>query len=184
MKSSFVLFCLFLARSTNSFDAQQALSYAVRQYSILANSLEKDDQFISNGDDNNLEWVKSTNSMAWTVGFYAGSLWKLYKLTNDNYWKEQALHKQELVKHRQFDENTHDVGFVIMSTFGNGLEITGDKSYEPIIVQTANTLATRFHCKCCHSLLLKKECILIFGNALKSRLEFFDHGTMMQVTVV
>lgn len=146
MNSLFVLFCLFFA-SASSFDAQQALNYAVRQYSILAHSREKDDLFISNGDKNNLEWVTSANSTAWTVGFYVGALWKLYKLTNDEYWKEQALHKQETVRHRQFDESTHDVGFVIMSTFGNGLAITGDKSFEPIIVRAADSLATRFHCK-------------------------------------
>lgn len=146
MKFLYLLFCL-LFESYTAFDVQQALNYAVRQYSLLAHSLENDDRFISNGDINNLEWVKNTNSMAWTVGFYGGSLWKLYTLTNDNYWKEQALNKQETIKHRQYDQNTHDIGFVIMSTFGNGLKITGDKSFVPIIIQTADTLAMRFHCK-------------------------------------
>lgn len=148
--SPLVFYCIFSSCIffCNAFDVNQALTYAVRQYTLLAHSLEDDDRFISNGDPDNLEWTKSTNNMAWTVGFYGGSLWKLYKLTNDNYWKEQALHKQETVKHRQYDEDTHDIGFVIMSTFGNALAITGDKSFEPIIIQTANSLATRFHCKC------------------------------------
>lgn len=131
----------------NAFDVQQTLNYAIRQYSVLAHNLENDERFISNGDRNNLEWVMGENSMAWTVGFYGGSLWKLYKLTNDTYWKEQALRKQEVIKHRQYDTNTHDIGFVIMSTFGNGLALTSNKSFEPIIIQTANSLATRFHCK-------------------------------------
>lgn len=133
--------------SCNSFDVHEALSYAIRQYSLLANNLEDDDRFISNGNPNNLEWDKSTDSASWTVGFYAGSLWKLYKLTNDKYWKEQALLKQDTVRHRQFDTSNHDVGFIIMSSFGNGLTLTGDKNFEAVIIQAADSLATRYNCK-------------------------------------
>lgn len=138
--ASYILLC-------NAFDSNQELSYAIRQYSLLAHSLEGDDRFISTGNPNNLEWDKSTDSSSWTVGFYAGSLWKLYKLTNDNYWKDQALHKQETVRHRQYDQSNHDVGFIIMSSFGNGLELIGDRSFEDVIIQAATSLATRFHCK-------------------------------------
>lgn len=133
---------------SSTFDAHQALSYAIRQYSLLANNLEDDDRFISTGNPTNSEWDKSTDSTSWTVGFYAGSLWKLYKLTKDSYWKEQALRKQETIRHRQFDESNHDVGFIIMSSFGNALTLTGDRSYEAVIIQAANSLATRYNCKC------------------------------------
>lgn len=150
MKSLNFLLCLVFANyivSCNSFDVHQALSYAIRQYSLLANNLEDDDRFISTGNPSNLEWDKSTDSTSWTVGFYAGSLWKLYKLTNDKYWKEQALLKQETVRHRQFDTSNHDVGFIIMSSFGNGLTLTGDKNFETVIIQAADSLATRYNCK-------------------------------------
>lgn len=131
----------------HSFNVHDALSYAIRQYSLLANNLDGDDRFIATGNPVNPEWDKSTDSSSWTVGFYAGTLWKLYKLTNDSYWKEQALHKQETIRHRQFDTGDHDVGFIIMSTFGNGLALTGDKSFEAVIIQAADSLATRYHCK-------------------------------------
>ncbi|KAJ6633695.1 Unsaturated glucuronyl hydrolase [Pseudolycoriella hygida] len=130
-----------------SFDVHQELSYAIRQYSLLAKNLEDDDRFIYTGDPNNAEWDKSTDSMSWTVGFYTGTLWKLYKLTKDDYWKQQALRKQETIRHRQFDESNHDVGFIIMSSFGNALTLTGDKSFEAIIIQAAHSLATRYHSK-------------------------------------
>lgn len=150
MRSLLSLLFLVIAKYVvlcNSFDAQEALSYAIRQYSLLAHDLEDDDRFISTGNPTNSEWDKSTDSSSWTVGFYAGTLWKLYKLTNDNYWKEQALHKQESVRHRQFDNGDHDVGFIIMSSFGNGLALTGDKSFEAVIIQAADSLATRYNCK-------------------------------------
>lgn len=131
----------------NSFDVHETLSYAIRQYSILAHDLDGDDRFISTGNPTNPEWDKSTDSSSWTVGFYTGSLWKLYKLTNDKYWMEQALHKQETIRHRQFDQSNHDVGFIIMSSFGNALTLTGDKSFESVIIQAADSLATRYNCK-------------------------------------
>lgn len=140
----------------NGFEVQQALNYAVRQYSLLAHNLEDDDRFISTGVPTSSEWDMSTDSWSWTVGFYAGSLWKLYKLTNDTYWKEQALYKQETIRHRQYDESNHDVGFIMMSTYGNGLALTGDRSFEAIIIQAASSLATRYHCKC---FVHKKFCI-------------------------
>lgn len=131
----------------NSFDVHESLSYAIRQYSLLAHSLEEDDRFISTGDPTSSEWDKSTSSSAWTVGFYTGTLWKLYKLTNDKYWMEQALHKQETIRHRQFDDGDHDVGFIIMSSFGNALTLTGDRSFEMVIIQAADSLAKRYNCK-------------------------------------
>lgn len=141
-----LLFASYIVFSI-AFDAHQALNYAVRQYSLLARNMEDDDRFISTANPNNFEWDKSTDSMSWTVGFYPGTLWKLYKLTNDDYWKEQALLKQENIRHRQYDQSNHDVGFIIMSSFGNGLMLTGDTSFESVIIQAADSLATRFECK-------------------------------------
>lgn len=142
----YLLFASYIVFS-NAFDVNQALNYAIRQYSLLAHNLEDDDRFIATGNPDNLEWDMSTDSMSWTVGFYVGSLWKLYKLTNDSYWKDQALQKQEDIRHRQYDQSNHDVGFIIMSSFGNGLMLTANTSFESVIIQAADSLATRFHCK-------------------------------------
>lgn len=128
------------------------LYYSVRQYTKLSLSLNGKNGFISTGNPLSPEWNFSDVG-AWTVGFYGGSLWMLYKLTNDEYWKELALEYQERVKPRQFDTGTHDVGFVIMSTYGLAMEYGGDSRenvtsyYEQIINQTATTLSTRFHRK-------------------------------------
>ncbi|XP_037043360.1 unsaturated glucuronyl hydrolase-like [Bradysia coprophila] len=149
---SLLLFFFFVIANSivlcNSFDVHEALSYAIRQYGLLAHNLEDDDRFIYTGNPTNSEWDKSTDSSSWTVGFYTGTLWKLYKLTNDKYWMEQALHKQETIRHRQFDESNHDVGFIIMSSFGYALTLTGDRSFEEVIIQAADSLATRYNSVC------------------------------------
>ena len=43
------------------------------------------------------------------------------------------------------DTSTHDIGFEIMSSFGNGYAITHTKSYRPIIMRAAESLATRYN---------------------------------------
>jgi len=68
----------------------------------------------------------------------------LYKLTGQDSWKSLALEYQERVKERQFDTGTHDVGFVIMSTFGLALEYAEHMDSVPVVIQAAKSLATRF----------------------------------------
>lgn len=121
------------------------ISYAARQYSNLSESIQGQDGFVSTGNPLESSWNKKDVNN-WTVGFYGGSLWVLYKLTGDEHWKTLALEYQERVKQRQFDTGTHDVGFVISSTYGLCLEYNNADSNEsiPVIIQAAKSLASRF----------------------------------------
>jgi rhamnogalacturonyl hydrolase YesR len=137
---------LYISKCRSAFDAPHALNYAIRQYTILSQQLSNDDPssgFIRTGDPLSYEWKKVSLS-DWTVGFYGGTLWTLYALTQDNYWRTLAEEYQERIKDRQFDTSTHDVGFVIMTTFGLSLEYAGNASAVPVIQQAAHSLATRF----------------------------------------
>jgi len=147
-KCAFVVISLFFLVSTHLGSAQQLpvnniLEYVVRQYAILTERVSGEVDFISTGNPLNSTWnLKKVND--WTVGFHGGSLWMLYKLTKDSFWRNQALLYQERVKERQFDTGTHDVGFVIMSTFGLGLEFTGNTDFIPVIVTAAESLCKRY----------------------------------------
>jgi hypothetical protein len=108
----------------------------------------------------------------------------LYKLTHDDYWQQLALEYQERVKPRQFDTGTHDVGFVIMSTYGLAMEYGSDKSeettkyYEQIINQTAISLSTRFHplARCLRSWNSNNgEVTVIVDNMMNLELLFRAH---------
>ncbi len=46
---------------------------------------------------------------------------------------------------QQFDTGTHDVGFKIFNSFGNGYRIYPSKEYKEVILQAAQTLTTRFN---------------------------------------
>lgn len=146
-------------------DSDELLYYSIRQYTKLSMSLAGKDVFINTGNPLSSEWNRSPLS-AWTVGFYGGSLWILYKLSHDEYWKNLALEYQERIKSRQFDRGTHDVGFVIMSTYGLAMEYGNDNSeetrdyYTQIIHESATSLSSRYNCECsflileCNSQLL------------------------------
>ncbi len=89
-------------------------------------------------------WEVKSNS-DWTSGFFAGCLWYMYELTGDpNYkdavedWWLPALESQ------QYDSASHNVGYKMMSSFGVGYELTNEPNYLPILLQSAQSYASRF----------------------------------------
>lgn len=139
---------LFLIIPTTCIDLNAAINFAVRKYTQLSDQLSQDDPstgFITTANPLQTTWYK-TDVMDWTVGFYGGSLWTLYALTNDDNWKYLAEEFQERIKLRQYDTSTHDVGFVIMTTYGLCLEYTANKTETVAIIhQTAKSLSERFY---------------------------------------
>lgn len=84
------------------------------------------------------------SSRDWTSGFFAGMLWFLYEYTGDNRWYEQAKAFTASIEQEQWNRTTHDMGFKIYCSVGNGYRLTGDTAYHRTIVQSAKTLCTRF----------------------------------------
>jgi hypothetical protein len=79
----------------------------------------------------------------WTGGFWPGALWYMYEYTGDAKWKEAALKWTASLESNQFNTRHHDIGFMMFSSYGNGLRITGDTSYKPILIQSAKSLCQR-----------------------------------------
>lgn len=80
----------------------------------------------------------------WTAGFFPGSLWLLYEATRDQQWRTAAERFTRLLEPEQRNTRTHDVGFILNCSYGNGLRLTGDASYRPVLLTGAASLATRF----------------------------------------
>jgi hypothetical protein len=91
---------------------------------------------------------KETNkvpSKDWTSGFYPGNLWLLYQLTGDESFKEHAAGWTALVEKEKYNDRTHDMGFKVYCSFGQGSKVQPNKTYDDIIVKSAKTLSTRFN---------------------------------------
>lgn len=81
----------------------------------------------------------------WTSGFFPGNLWYFYKLTNDEKWKNEAIKRTEVLDTIQYWKGNHDVGFIMNCSYGNGYRFGNQKEYKDVLVQTANSLITRFN---------------------------------------
>lgn len=91
--------------------------------------------------DGELELVVARD---WTSGFFPGSLWYMYEYTGDKKWEEAARKFTAPIEPQQFTTTTHDLGFILNNSFGNGLRLTGDESYKPILMQAAKSLISRY----------------------------------------
>lgn len=89
--------------------------------------------------------IKTVKGRDWTSGFFPGYLWYLYEATGQDQWLEQARLFTEMLEEQQFNRRTHDVGFMMYCSYGNGYRLTDDPAYKPILLQAAKSLATRFN---------------------------------------
>ncbi|QLE00956.1 glycoside hydrolase family 88 protein [Galbibacter sp. BG1] len=89
--------------------------------------------------------VRKVNSRDWTAGFFPGSLWKIYQLTNNPAYKKQAAVWTDFMEKEKYDTHIHDTGFKVFCSFGSGLQTEENEAYEDVVVQTAKTLSTRFN---------------------------------------
>ncbi len=83
----------------------------------------------------------------WTSGFFPGMLWFVYEYTGKNAWKIKAEEFTALMEREPQNRNSHDVGFKVYNSYGNGYRLTNNEKYKNEIIQGAATLATRFNAK-------------------------------------
>ncbi len=89
--------------------------------------------------------LHTTPARGWTSGFFPGSLWMMYQYTNDEQFKEAAIRWTEALNEIQNYTGSHDVGFIINCSYGNGIKLTGNEDYKPVMVQAAKSLSTRYN---------------------------------------
>ncbi|HTE25118.1 glucuronyl hydrolase [Flavitalea sp.] len=83
----------------------------------------------------------------WCSGFYPGSLFLLFEFTRHDSLKQEALRKLNLLEKEKDNKGTHDLGFMMYCSFGNGLRVLKDSSYVPILITSAKSLMTRYNAK-------------------------------------
>lgn len=122
-----------------------AIEQSAAQYRLQAEALEKEDKIrIPRTVDAEGKMIYARRKWDWTVGFFPGSLWYLYDLTGDGYWKRKAECYTKYLEKEQYNTTHHDIGFVVGCSFLNGLRMGHKEEYKPVVVQAAKSLATRF----------------------------------------
>lgn len=92
-------------------------------------------------EDGSLMLVPSRD---WCSGFFPGSLWYTYEYTKDEKWKDAAMKFTTPIEQEKDNAGTHDMGFKVFCSFGNGYRLTGNNNYRDIILESAQTLIKRY----------------------------------------
>jgi unsaturated chondroitin disaccharide hydrolase len=91
--------------------------------------------------------LKLVASRDWRSGFFPGLLWYINDYTGKPEWKQQAAAFTANIEKEKTNGGTHDMGFKIYSSFGNGYRLVKDPHYKEVIIEAARTLSTRFNKK-------------------------------------
>lgn len=141
-------------------------------------------------DGSNTTEYKYFPSSVWTSGFFPGSLWALYEriikyptqgsgegtITKDELLKLARLW-EEGMKPEQFNTKTHDIGFMIMPSYGRDHQLNGTEESKEVIIQAAESLTTRFSpiTKCIRSWDIQRQANREFTNPDKDFLVIVDN---------
>lgn len=91
--------------------------------------------------------TKLVASGDWTSGFFPGILWMLYERTGNATWKSKAEEFTALMEREPRNRSSHDVGFKVYDSYGQGYRLTNNETYKKAILEGAATLITRFNKK-------------------------------------
>ena len=119
------------------------LRQAVNQYKVLMSRTPADRMpktYYVNGDK-----LETSETGWWTSGFYPGTLFYLYEFSQDTALLHEAQRRLTLLEKEQYNKGTHDLGFMMYCSFGNGLRLLNTPQYKEILLTSARSLSTRFH---------------------------------------
>nr|WP_233276849.1 glycoside hydrolase family 88 protein [Mucilaginibacter paludis] len=147
---------------------------ATAQYKLMAKEL-KPDRFPKTyyADSAKLE---TSNSGWWCSGFYPGTLLYLYHQTKDKALIAEANRIMAVLAKEQYNKTTHDLGFMMYCSFGNAEKFEPKPEYKQILINSAQSLASRFDPKvgCIKSWDSKKpEYLVIIDNMMNLELLFW-----------
>ncbi|TWV13282.1 glycosyl hydrolase family 88 [Bacteroidaceae bacterium HV4-6-C5C] len=88
--------------------------------------------------------LRLVGPLDWCSGFFPGSLWQVFEYNHDNEWREKAVSYTWPLEEVKFHNGTHDLGFMLYSSFGQAYRLTKEQSYKDVLIQAAKTLSSRY----------------------------------------
>ncbi|GAB1415729.1 DUF4995 domain-containing protein [Paludibacter sp.] len=137
-------FSVFTSCKTDLRWVDNSVDTAAYQLDMMAKQIHSQGKLprsIKNGE------VRLEDLYDWTSGFFPGSLWYMYEFTKDDKFKGYAKEYTNLLYNLKDYTGTHDLGFMVYCSYGNGYRLTGDTSYIHVMLQTSDNLISRFNPK-------------------------------------
>jgi unsaturated chondroitin disaccharide hydrolase len=134
--------------------AARVLTFAGQQ---LANTAERLSPTLSPKaalPDSSWTTVLNTDPLAWTQGFFPGALWLKFEEERNPIWFSRADAFTRILEGQKYNRQSHDLGFKLMTSYGQAYRLTGDPYYRDVLLVAAESLASRFSpvvgvIKCC-----------------------------------
>ncbi len=143
--------CILFVNCTNAstpkkvkgYDFKENIDFASKQVGHQVKLIEESGKFLNPRTTykNEIEYIKATD---WTSGFFPGTMWLMYSLTNDTKWKDLGIKYNKEIESVKYLTSTHDLGFMIGCSFGTGYRLTQDPAYKDVLIEAAKSLSTRF----------------------------------------
>ena len=147
MLTKFLLIFLSTTAIAFGLNRKQLVDYAVKQYSLLNKTLQTGVKYPDYGLPVDSSWHTTDSLNQWTAGFYPGTLWHLYNYTKNEEWKKLSVKATDGMARDQNRTDSHDIGFMIMCSYGDGFQLTKNSTYPQVIINAAHSLAKRFNRK-------------------------------------
>lgn len=145
MKNFFVVLSMLFIASCGSKEevswVGEAIKVAGYQYKKMAEKAPKGAYPRSVEPNDSIRWV---NARDWTSGFFPGSLFYLYELTEDSSFRSLGEKFTRPLHVLEYDSSTHDLGFMIYCSYGNAFRISEDEEYAKLMLNGANSLSSRY----------------------------------------
>lgn len=116
---------------------------AVNQYSYLSEQVKPGEYPRSFENDS----LITSGSGWWCSGFYPGTLLYLEEAVGAPALQKEAISFLDDLKREQTNTDTHDLGFMMFCSFGNANRLEPNEDYQTILMNSAKSLATRYHDK-------------------------------------
>lgn len=134
-----------------SFDLDEAIQYCNSQVHRSLRNLCNDStdysMFPRNIQGNDSTWAcRKGTPDEWCSGFWPGVLWYDYELTGDTLVRQMAdRYTEELAYLSERPVFDHDLGFLMICSYGNGYRLTADSTYRRVLLDSADSLATLYN---------------------------------------
>ena len=123
---------------------KRSLDRSVEQSLLMAESLKNQPELLPRSFSAEGKSINS-NSSWWCSGFFPGILWYLYENNHSAVLMDYARNYTARIEKEKYNTGTHDLGFMLYCSFGNGYRLTGDTAYRSIMLTGAESLASRFN---------------------------------------
>lgn len=152
MKNSILLIaficslCISCKNEHPQVDVNKEISYCAFQAEKTLKQISFPEEQIPNSIEKDSTKWKFTHSGSWTSGFWPGILWYLFEGTKEKLWLESAeTVTQTILPITYRKANNHDLGFITITSLGNGYKLTKKAEYKEGLLRAADSLATLYN---------------------------------------